>query len=168
MEILPCEGTSGQFDLAQVAIGTGPFILQKWDRKVQKTYVKNADYFIAGKPHVDGVNLIIQADPAAAFRTNQVDATGVITDTLIPTVISSNPDAVVRYQLGLTMQQVTFNQAAKPSDDIRVRQAVAMAWDREGMGKTFYAGGFEVAGVPVDPVRRHDPGRVEGHHPVQP
>ena len=27
----------------------------------------NPDYFIAGKPHLDGVNLIIQADPAAAI-----------------------------------------------------------------------------------------------------
>ena len=150
MEILPCEGTSGQFDLAQVAIGTGPFILQKWDRKVQKTYVKNPDYFVAGKPHLDGVNLIIQADPAsaiAAFRTEQLDVTGSVNSTLLPTVTSTNPDAVVKSQLTLTMSQVTFNQAVKPFDDIRVRQAVAMAWDRVGMGETFYPEGFAVAGA---------------------
>ncbi|MCU1688348.1 MAG: peptide transporter substrate-binding protein, partial [Jatrophihabitantaceae bacterium] len=111
--ILPCEGTSGKFDLAQTAIGTGPFILQKWDRKVQKTYIKNPDYFIAGKPHLDGVNLIIQSDPAAAiaaFRTNQLDVTGSVSSTLLPTVVSTNPDAVVKSQLALTMTQVTFNQ----------------------------------------------------------
>jgi peptide/nickel transport system substrate-binding protein len=77
MEILPCEGTRGQFDLAQQAIGTGPFILQKWDRKVQRTYVKNPDYFVPGKPHLDQVVVLIMSDPAsalAAFRTGQLDA----------------------------------------------------------------------------------------------
>ncbi|MCW2604059.1 MAG: ABC-type dipeptide transport system, periplasmic component [Pseudonocardiales bacterium] len=150
MEILPCEGTSGKFDLAQTAIGTGPFILQKWDRKVQKTYIKNPDYFIAGKPHLDGVNLIIQSDPAAAiaaFRTNQLDVTGSVSSTLLPTVISTNPDAVVKSQLALTMTQVTFNQAVKPFDDLRVRQAIAMAWDRAGMGETFYPQGVAIAGA---------------------
>jgi peptide/nickel transport system substrate-binding protein len=149
MEIIPCEGARGEYDLATTAIGTGPFVLEKWERKVEKTYVKNQDYFIEGKPHLDGVKIVIQGDPAAtiaAFRTEQVDATGSISDTLIPTVTSSNQDAVVRYQLGLTMPQITFNQANKPFDDLRVRKAVAMAWDRQGMGETFYGGGFELSG----------------------
>ncbi|MCU1689980.1 MAG: ABC-type dipeptide transport system, periplasmic component [Pseudonocardiales bacterium] len=150
MEILPCEGTSGQFDLAQTAIGTGPFIIQKWDRKVQKTYIKNPDYFIAGKPHLDGVNVVIQADPAAAiaaFRTKQIDVTGSVSDTLLPTVLSTNPDAVVQSQLALTMNHIFMNEAIKPFDDIRVRKAVSMAWDRAGMGQTFYPQGFALAGA---------------------
>ena len=149
MEILPCEGTSGQYDLATTAIGTGPFILQKWDRKVEKTYIKNPDYFVAGKPHLDGVRLIIQSDPAAAiaaFRTQQLDATGSITDTLLPTVTSTNKDAVVRAQLGLIPTQMYVNSTVKPFDDIRVRQAIAMAWDRSGMGNTFQGAGFALSG----------------------
>ena len=149
MEILPCEGTRGDYDLATTAIGTGPFILQKWDRKVEKTYVKNTNYFIAGKPHLDGIRLIIQSDPAAAiaaFRTQQLDATGTITDTLLPTVTSTNEDAVVRAQLGLIPTQMFVNSTVKPFDDIRVRQALAMAWDRSGMGDTFQGAGFALSG----------------------
>ena len=141
MEIYPCEGTRGEFDLAQTAIGTGPFILQKWERKVQRTYVKNPTYFVAGKPHLDQVNVLIMSDPAsllAAFRTGQLDAMAP-NDQNYASLISTNPDAVVREQLGLTVNQIMFNAAKEPFDDYRVRKAIAMAWDREGMGKTFYA-----------------------------
>ena len=145
----PARAPPGQFDLASTAIGTGPFILQKWDRKVAKTYVKNPDYFIAGKPHVDQVNLVIQADPAsaiAAFRTNQLDATGSVSDTLLPSLISTNPSAAVRVLLAPGPNQITFNQAKTPFGDYRVRKAVAMAWDRDGMSNTFYPKGYAISG----------------------
>ena len=141
MEILPCEGTRGEFDLAQTAIGTGPFILQKWERKVQRTYVRNPTYFVAGKPHLDQVNVLIMADPAAmmaAFRTGQLDVFAP-SDQNYAALLTTNPDTVVREQLGLTVNQIMFNAAKKPFDDYRVRKAIAMAWDREGMGQTFYA-----------------------------
>ena len=139
MSILPCEGTSGQFDLAQTAIGTGPFILQKWDRKVQRTYVKNPGYFVAGKPYLDEVDVVIMADPAsqlAALRTGELDISAV-SNQLYPSLVSTNPDMVVRNNIGLTNTVANFNMAAKPFDDVRVRQAVSMAWDRDGMASTF-------------------------------
>ncbi|MCU1689115.1 MAG: peptide transporter substrate-binding protein, partial [Jatrophihabitantaceae bacterium] len=129
MEIVPCEGTRGEFDLAQQAIGTGPFILQKWDRKVQRTYVKNPDYFVAGKPHLDQVIVLIMSDPAsmlAAFRTGQLDVFAP-SDQNYASLLSTNPDAVVRELLGLTVNQIMFNAAKKPFDDYRVRKAISMA-----------------------------------------
>jgi peptide/nickel transport system substrate-binding protein len=149
MEILPCEGTRGEYDLAETAIGTGPFILKDWKRKRERTYVKNADYFVAGKPHVDEVKIVVQSDPAsamAAYRTNQLDVTGSVSDTLMPSLLSTNPDAFVRAQLGLIPNQIYMNQAKKPFDDIRVRKAIAMAWDREGMGDTFNGAGYALSG----------------------
>jgi peptide/nickel transport system substrate-binding protein len=141
MEILPCEGTRGEFDLAQQAIGTGPFILQNWDRRVERTYVRNPDYFIEGEPHVDEVKVLIMSDPAstlAAFRAGQMDVFAP-SDQSIESLLATNPDAVVRQQLGLTVNQIMFNAAREPFDDYRVRKAIAMAWDREDMGEAFYS-----------------------------
>ncbi|MCU1690565.1 MAG: ABC-type dipeptide transport system, periplasmic component, partial [Jatrophihabitantaceae bacterium] len=140
MEIIPCEADRGEFDLKTTAIGTGPFILQTWDRKVSKTYIKNPNYFEAGKPHLDKLVIDFIVDPAAqiaAFRTSQMDVIAPPTK-LYPTVITTNPDAVARSQTGLTMTQIMINQKVKPFDDVRVRKAVAMAWDRDGMAASDY------------------------------
>jgi len=149
MEIYPCEGTRGEYDLNSTAIGTGPFILQKWDRGVQKTYVKNPDYFVAGKPHLDQVNLLVMPDTQAqlaAYRAGQLDVFAP-SDQLYPSLLGSNPDAIVRQQIGLTVNQIMFNAAKKPFDDYRVRRAVAMSWDRDGMGKSFYShNGYALTG----------------------
>jgi peptide/nickel transport system substrate-binding protein len=140
MEIIPCEADRGEFDLKTTAIGTGPFILQSWDRKISKTYTKNPDYFVAGKPHLDKLVINFIVDPAAqiaAFRTGQLDIISP-SNQLYPTVLTTNPDAVARSQMQLTMTQIMMNQKVKPFDDARVRKAVAMAWDRNGMAQTFY------------------------------
>ena len=149
MAILPCEGTSGQFNLAEQAIGTGPFIMQEWKRKVQTNYVKNPDYFIAGKPHIDGFTVIIMADTAsaiAAMRTGELDYTGSVNETLLPSVITSNPELIVRNQLVFGPDQIMFNQARKPFDDYRVRKAISMAFDRKAFGDTFYNGYYRITG----------------------
>ena len=39
------------------------------------------------------------------------------------------------------------NQAVKPFEDYRVRKAVAMAWDRAGMGQIYYPHGFALSGA---------------------
>jgi peptide/nickel transport system substrate-binding protein len=153
MAILPCEGTRGEFNMAEQAIGTGPFILKDWKRKQERTYVKNPDYFVKGKPHLDQIRTIIQTDPAAAvaaFRTGDLDYTAsqtTISPELVPAIVATNPDAVVRAQLSLATTQITFNQAVKPFDDYRVRKAFAMAWDRPGMGQIYYPNGFALAGA---------------------
>ncbi|MCU1689587.1 MAG: ABC-type dipeptide transport system, periplasmic component [Jatrophihabitantaceae bacterium] len=148
MEILPCEGTRGEFDLAQQAIGTGPFILQSWERKVKRTYVKNPDYYVAGKPYLDEIDVLIMSDPAAAlasFRAGGLDVSNV-SETLYSSLLGSNPDVPVRVQEGLTLNGIFMNESIKPFDDVRVRKAISMAWDRAGMGDANYTS-FTLAGA---------------------
>jgi peptide/nickel transport system substrate-binding protein len=148
MSILPCEGTTGAFDLTSTAIGTGPFILDSWKRTQERVYKRNPDYFVAGKPYLDGVKVVIMTDPAAAiaaFRTGQLDSTGV-TETLLPTVTTTNPDTVVRRQEATTEGITFMTESVKPFDNVQVRNAIALALDRKGMAKTFSAAGPSMSG----------------------
>jgi peptide/nickel transport system substrate-binding protein len=153
MTMLPCEGTRGEFDLGTQPIGTGPFMLKSWERKQERVYVKNPDYFVKGKPHLDEIRVVIMADPAAqiaAFRTGELDYISV-TEQLLPTLTNTNPDAVVRRQMGTTEGWTFMNQNVKPFDDVRVRQAVQLALDRDGMAKAFASPGYQLSG-PIPPI----------------
>lgn len=153
MEIMPCEGTSGQFDLATQAIGTGPFMLTTWDRKVQKVYTKNPDYYVAGKPYLDKIVQAIITDPAtglAQFRAGQLDNTSV-SEQLVASVASTNPDAFLRRDSGTTEAITFMNQAVKPFDDVRVRKAVMLAMDRVTEGKALSSPDFKLSG-PIPPL----------------
>lgn len=140
MEILPCEGTRGEFDLANKAIGTGPFILQDWKRKQSKLYVKNPNYFIPGKPHLDSFEVLQIADPAAqlaGYRAGELGITS-LQEQAYTAFRSSNPEAVIRSNQGLSPTLMFFNQEVEPFDDYRVRKAMAMAWDRNAMAESLF------------------------------
>lgn len=152
MEILPCEGTRGEYDLNSTAIGTGPFILSNWDRKVSKTYTKNPTYFVAGKPYLDQIKQVILTDPAAAlaaYRAGQADSS-YTSETLLPSVQASNPEAQFERNMGTTEGLTFFNQNVKPFDNIKVRKAIALAMDREGEAKAFSPPDFKLSG-PIPP-----------------
>ena len=49
------EDKYGDFNKAEAAIGTGPFILERYERGVKLVFKRNPDYYIKGLPYVDGI-----------------------------------------------------------------------------------------------------------------
>jgi len=57
-------------------IGTGPFKVKEWRKGEFVEYVKNPDYFIKGRPYLDGLKYIVIVDRGtriAALQAGQVD-----------------------------------------------------------------------------------------------
>src|SRR5262245_50129991 len=66
----------GDLKKAETAIGTGPFILERYEPNVKTVFRRNPDYFRAGQPSVDGVEWVVMDDAVsalAAYRSGKLD-----------------------------------------------------------------------------------------------
>lgn len=153
MWILPREAVEGQIDLTSQAIGTGPFILEKYDQsKGELEYRKNPDYWKEGLPYLDGVRIVRVADQSsrvAAFRTGQADVYATPSPEEAENIIKSHPNVVDAPYLSANSVIVLVNPNVEPLHDLRVRKAINLAIDSANAVKNI-AGGGELSG-PIPP-----------------
>jgi peptide/nickel transport system substrate-binding protein len=143
-------------------IGTGPFRFVHWAKGDKVELERNPDYWNrAAAPKLDKVTFRFIADPqaqAAALKSGDVDA---IPEFAAPELMSSfEGDAMLVTRIGNTELKVVagMNNAKKPFDDKRVRQALMMAIDR----KTVVDGAWSGLGVPIGShYTPNDPGYVD-------
>lgn len=134
-------------------VGTGPFMLEKWDRGVKMTFKRNPEYFESGKPYIDGFEWITIPDYAsrvAALRAGEIDygpePAGVQPED-IDSVKKSNPELTWLRQQRANYYWIAANITKKPFDDVRVRQAISYAIDRREMIKVAFFGDGTVESI---------------------
>ena len=118
-------------------IGTGPFVLEEHTFRVKSVYVRNPDYWQKDKlgnrlPYLDRWISYVILDPAtrlASFRTGQTDTGASVGD--IAGLVRENPSYVVNISTPATSDGIAFNTKKAPWNDIRVRRAWNMAFNRE-------------------------------------
>jgi peptide/nickel transport system substrate-binding protein len=142
--ILPREAAAGGYDLAKKVIGTGPFVFDSYTPDVSVNLKKNPNYFDKGKPYLDGIKIAIITDPAqrmAQFTGGHLDYLSVPTLDDYPTMNQQNPKAetVRNWDPGDGIVYFQLRDPKSPFQDIRVRQAVSLAIDREAYGKALLA-----------------------------
>ena len=67
----------GDLKKPESVIGTGPFILERYEPNVKTVFKRNPDYFLKDQPYVDGVEWLVLEDEStglAMYRTGQIDA----------------------------------------------------------------------------------------------
>ena len=114
-------------------IGTGPFMFESYSPGEGVSFVRNPDYWRAGLPHLDGINFVAIPDPTVLLTNLQSGDVDWI-DTVPPAEIeslSSSDDVVVGRTSAGDYAYFALNEARPPFDDVRVRQAIAMAINRE-------------------------------------
>lgn len=122
-------------------IGTGPFKFVEWVRGDHLTVEKNKNYWKAGKPYLDKV--IVKYIPDAqvalvALERGEVDA--ILANTPLNELdrLRKDPKYVVvdfHSLLRWSPAILHFNQNLPPVNDVRVRQAIEYAIDREQISK---------------------------------
>jgi peptide/nickel transport system substrate-binding protein len=133
------------------AVGTGPWILKDYVSGSSVTYERNPNYWgtttIGGKeykiPFADKLVWPIISDTStqlAALRTGKVDQQMVVTWIYKDTLAQTNPELMIWKRLATSNSAIALKVDKKPFDDIRVRQALSMAIDRESYVKAQLGG----------------------------
>ncbi|MGI8433669.1 MAG: ABC transporter substrate-binding protein [Nocardioidaceae bacterium] len=111
--------------------GTGAFVFEAWDKGTEITLKRNEDYW-GDKALVDEVKIVPIADPKAradALLNGEVDGFDLVGPADIPRL--QDGGYAVLNRPAFNILYLGINQAVKPLDDIRVRQAIAYAIDKE-------------------------------------
>lgn len=141
-------------------VGTGPFTFKEWAKGDKVVLEKNADYW--GEPaKLTEVTFKFISDPsaaAAAVLAGNVDAFPMFQAAELVSQFQSDPNLQV--EVGSTSGKVvlSLNNARKPFDDVRVRQALAHAIDRKALVEGTYSGFGTTIGSHYSPV---EPGYVD-------
>lgn len=125
-------------------VGTGPFVFDSWTRDSQLRVVRNENYWQAGLPYLD--EIVFRPMPDADTR-QQALAAGDIDAMLSLSGSGDIEIAGVRVDTrpGNVTAAVLFNNTSAPFDDRRVRRALSMAVDSEGLMIVSDAAGVERA-----------------------
>jgi peptide/nickel transport system substrate-binding protein len=138
--VAPSEWTSGDRMTADM-MGTGPYKLETWDRGNEIVLTRNADYW--GTPgQYETVRILFRAEDSVrvnALNAGEVDiAHGITASTAAqaPNVVSAPISEVMALRFTA--------QPGRVVEDPRVREAISLAIDREGLIEGVYQGEAEL------------------------
>jgi peptide/nickel transport system substrate-binding protein len=153
-------------------IGTGPFMLDRWDRGDRVVLKRNPDYHVKGLPKLDRVTFRFIPDANAALAALQAGDIDVMAFGLGPEsveVVRRNPNLQVI--LGETTSDVilALNNSKKPFSDVRVRRAITHAIDKAEVLKGAMFGLGRILGSNVDPLNPYfvDMAKAVPHDPAR-
>jgi peptide/nickel transport system substrate-binding protein len=138
----------GDLKTPESAIGTGPFLLERYEPNVKTVFTRNPAYFLAGRPYVDGVEWLALEDEStglAMYRTGQIDCGPwhwwAVRQADLESLKQTHPH--LRYQdfLSIVPSGITMRTDQPPFNDVRVRRAISQALDRQAIIEAVYLRG---------------------------
>ena len=123
-------------DFGHHPVGTGAFKLADWTIGQQLVFAKNDDNWRKGVPYLDKITFEIGQEPIVALlrlQNGEIDIPG---DGIPPakfTEVMSDPEQKARVVEGGQLQTgyITMNTQMKPFDELKVREAVNMAINKD-------------------------------------
>jgi peptide/nickel transport system substrate-binding protein len=139
-----CVEKFGDLKKWESAVGTGPWTLDSYRPNVGYTYVRNPAYLAAGLPYIDKVEVTVDEDNAsrmAAFIAGKYDLGWEITGAINrvdwvqikDTLKQRRPRLQTAEYPSNVMSHISMRTDQKPFSDPRVRQAMSLAIDRQGL-----------------------------------
>ena len=146
----------GDLKHPESAIGTGPFLLERYEPNVKTVFRRNPVYYRDGQPYVEGVEWLVLDDDStglAMYRTGQLDCgpgggSWSVRQQDLDALKKSHPQ--LRYQdfLAQNTHGLYMRTDQPPFNDVRVRRAISHAIDRQGLIEAVWGRGEPTAAVP--------------------
>ncbi|BBD37141.1 peptide ABC transporter substrate-binding protein [Aminobacter sp. Y103A] len=127
-------------DFGKHPVGTGAYRMAEWTLGQRLVFERNADYWHKGLPYIDKITFEIGQEPIVALlrlQNGEVDVPG---DGIPPAKfqeVMADPEQKARVVEGGQLQTgyVTMNTQMAPFDNVKVRQAVNMAINKDRIVK---------------------------------
>ncbi len=145
--------TEGVDDLAEEAVGTGPYTFEAWDRGSQITLERNPDYH-GDAPYFATVEMRYFQDANALNNAMLTDAIDVVSTVQAPESLAEFEGGDFQIVEGTTNGEVVLSmnqQEGNPLADPALREAVRHAIDHQALMDTCWAGRGELIGSMVPP-----------------
>ena len=142
-------------DPAGSPIGTGPFMVTAYKVGEYLDLAKFEDYRIEDRPYLDTVRFKFIADVNTAFTELQagtIDCLNYLTVSQVQTLEKSNPDDYNIVEGTMNLVHAMFlNNEYEPFQDVRVRQALCYAINRDAINQYLFDGRSTIIGTHMIP-----------------
>jgi peptide/nickel transport system substrate-binding protein len=140
------EATGGTGDILEAPIGTGPYMVESWERGNQITYKRFDDYW--GEPAI-AETAVLRWNQEGAARLLELQAGTVDMITAVSPddfeTVESDPNLQLLPSANPNILYLGMTNTFEPFDNPDVRKAVAMGIDRQRLVDNFFPAGSEVA-----------------------
>ncbi|HEY9593079.1 MAG TPA: ABC transporter substrate-binding protein, partial [Spirochaetia bacterium] len=141
--ILPGSLIDRNWDFATKPVGTGPFALKEYTRDSRIVLVKNARYWMPGLPKLDQVIMNVIPDRAVQVQglvSGAIDAVEAVDPADFP-ILQASRDVVIDKSMSALIQVMAMNCTNPWLSNLKVRQAVNYAIDKQKVLDVAYGGG---------------------------
>ncbi|MHB9152210.1 MAG: ABC transporter substrate-binding protein [Spirochaetales bacterium] len=141
--ILPSGLIESGHNFGAEPVGTGPFKFTKWVRDNKISMVKNDSYWIKGLPKLAGVDFNIVPERSVQIQgllSGAIEAVEFVDPEDLP-VLRANNKVAIKKELTSLIMVMAMNCSRAPFNDLRVRQAVNYAVDKQLVLDVAYGGG---------------------------
>jgi peptide/nickel transport system substrate-binding protein len=143
-----CVDKFGDLKKWESVVGTGPWMLDSYRPNQGLTLVRNPTYFVQGLPYIDRIDVTVDEDNASrisSFLSGKYDV-GMDNPGVIPRVDwvqikdkVKRPVRTAEFPANV-MSHISMRTDQKPFNDVRVRHAMSLAIDRQGLIDATYEG----------------------------
>ncbi|MGR9160727.1 ABC transporter substrate-binding protein [Rhizobium leguminosarum] len=123
-------------DFGKKPVGSGTFILKDWTIGQQLIFERNKDYFVKGVPYIDSFKVEVGQEPLVALLRLQKGEVDIAGDGIPPAKFLEIKNSADGAQMIVDGEQlhtgyITLNTKVKPFDNVKVRQALNLAINKD-------------------------------------